>query len=412
MSAKQGKTIRTPTKQAPILSPNNSMELGDLFNSDISANSFSTQNGSRSNYGVPVNQAPTSIGASAINPQTLYTPLSTTIETNTPTAWFSGAITNCIEAALDKKLENLNKIDEIETLLRDSVQDHSDRLSELELQNKALQEEKTKLQSKVEHLESGHEIMLRELREKNLMICNLSDDKNESQEQLYQLLCSMFQELTGFNIIPDTCYRIGRFLAGKNRPIRAKFICIQDELRVFESRDKVEAPTYICEDIPFVTRRANAILRQKQEELEQAGSTCIVDLKKRTLKSSNGTVYTVKDGVLTSNDKTLTNPTPMTSNSIRPPLTNIPEKPVNTRSPSITNPQATANRPGPSNSNTYKQHKENNERSVRAIKRQRLGNKNAFLEETLTSVINQHQSQTEKNVTQSKTGVRTRSSSK
>jgi hypothetical protein len=94
---------------------------------------------------------------------------------------------------------------------------------------------------------------------------------DESDDELYSrvkiFLTSIFDEEITF----DNAHRLGKHVIHHRRPIKIRFMTMLQRNIVYQNRSKAIPPFFINEDLPFSTRRDNAILRKKKRDAIQSG---------------------------------------------------------------------------------------------------------------------------------------------
>ncbi|CAL8068128.1 unnamed protein product [Orchesella dallaii] len=192
-----------------------------------------------------------------------------------------------------QQLTKLKKLDNIESMIKDSIKAQNERITNLESDN-------LQLNQKVRQIQRDYEMILKELREKNIIICGVEDSADENEDTLFNIINDLLPENpedeTPINI--ESFHRIGKYRATQNRPIRVKFSKISDRNLIYHSRGEVEPPIVIKEDLPFSTRRDYAALYRKKQELLDIGISSEINFKTRSIESEVGQIYNVYDGII------------------------------------------------------------------------------------------------------------------
>jgi len=165
---------------------------------------------------------------------------------------------------MDKNLKATTDIKKEMTDLKRTVNNHDKRLSDAE---SGIQ----KLELSVNQITSENELIQIELKKLNLVFMGIQDDLEESQDQLYTKVQSIISKTTPLDIPLDTFYRLGYFNSAKNRPVKVKFTSMTQRNIIYSNRSNLLPPNFINEDLPYSTRKSNAILRNKKKEAINEG---------------------------------------------------------------------------------------------------------------------------------------------
>jgi len=189
-----------------------------------------------------------------------------------------------------QKLAKLDKLENIETLIQNSIKSQNSRIANLESENK-------KLNTKVQQIQRDNEMILKELRERNIIICGIQDDADETDEDLVNAINRVMPETDDDNEITiESFYRIGPYKADRNRPIRVKFQKLSDRNLVYYNRNEIDPSIYVKEDLPYSMRRDHAALHEKKKELVDLGASVSINFKQRTVETDTGEIYKAIDG--------------------------------------------------------------------------------------------------------------------
>lgn len=135
----------------------------------------------------------------------------------------------------------------------------------------ALESEVQQLKSSVVQVSTENEYLWKEVLRPNLILAGIQDSENENKQMLSQQVSKLLI-FNGSQIKFDSVFRIGNYSTGRNRPIKIKFNNTSDREFVFENRAKFKAPIFINEDLPRITRRDHAVLRQTKRKMIAEGS--------------------------------------------------------------------------------------------------------------------------------------------
>jgi len=160
---------------------------------------------------------------------------------------------------MDKNLRVTNEIKKEMCDLKRTVNCHENRLIVAESGI-------VKLETSVDQLSKENEAIQTELRKLNLIFAGVSDDQNETEDELFRKIRAVISKTTELDIPFDTFYRLGNFNPSKDRPIKIRFISLRQRNIIYDNRSKLSSPHFINEDLPYSTRRTNAILRNKRKE--------------------------------------------------------------------------------------------------------------------------------------------------
>jgi hypothetical protein len=168
-------------------------------------------------------------------------------------------------AIMKELLANANqelgqKIDSIKA----SVQIQSEKLETLECEFDAMKKSFTEITRE-------NELLWREVLRNNLVITGLKENRGESRECLYQEIGKLLYEMAGDDGNFDSAFRMGAFSEGRSRPIKVKFTSTSQRDWIWENRFKAPHLIYINEDLPKVTRKDHATLRNQRKQLIAKG---------------------------------------------------------------------------------------------------------------------------------------------
>lgn len=191
---------------------------------------------------------------------------------------------NCISKTLDEKFK----------LLNDTISLQNTKIESLEKGVLSLQHEVSKISSENEYL-------WKEVLRSNLVFVGIVDNENESRELLVKSISKIIHNrINNVNIQVDSAYRIGNFVQGRSRHVKVKFRYNSDRELVFENRLKFNPQIFVNEDLPRLTRRDHAILRQHKKKLVSEGAdprNIRVDWNRKSIKSESN-ILVVKNGQL------------------------------------------------------------------------------------------------------------------
>lgn len=202
---------------------------------------------------------------------------------------------------LDRKLANLdklNKIDNLEKMLRNNIKHHDTRLSKLETDNERLKQQVEKLARDNEQLSRDNEQLTKETRSRNLIIHGLVETEAESSTSLNDTVRKLFHTITQKEIPIDVAYRLGVKKENVTRHVRVSLHTQSDRNVVYENRMKTGKGVFINEDLHKNTRRDMALLRRKKKELSDQQIKCNINYNNLTLKTESGESFCVRDGKL------------------------------------------------------------------------------------------------------------------
>ncbi|CAL8140974.1 unnamed protein product [Orchesella dallaii] len=190
---------------------------------------------------------------------------------------------------ISKKQDNLNsKFDS-------TLKSQNNRLAKLENENKQLHTKVSQLQNDNLSLQRSHQQLLREMKKCNLIIHGNEDTDFKSNENLKKGTEKLLTDLVGHYISVDTTHRLGQFKSNWQRPVRVKLLKHSDRDSIMFHREKRVKPKFIKEDLPFQTRRDNAILWKKKDELEKTGPDAKIDWNRKQI-FTNDALFELKEG--------------------------------------------------------------------------------------------------------------------
>jgi hypothetical protein len=132
-----------------------------------------------------------------------------------------------------------------------------------------------------------------ELRKRNLLIEGIPEKTGEIWKDTEQHVKDLFKKIgIPENTEFDECFRIGKPIPGKVRPILLKLMKLRDK-RLITSNCKHLKGTkiYVNEDLTKEQRTMNAILRKKQKELKSTHPGATVYIRNGQLLFTNGLTF-------------------------------------------------------------------------------------------------------------------------
>jgi hypothetical protein len=156
------------------------------------------------------------------------------------------------------------------------------------------------IESSIEKLEQQNDELRKEMSKINLIIDGIPDTTTESDDELYSRVKIFLTEIVDEEITFDSAHRLGKYVLGHRRPIKVRFMTMVQRNIVYQNRAKAVPPFFINEDLPFATRRDNAILRKKKRDAIQSGISAD-DVKidyRRKIVTVRNLSYHVKNGIL------------------------------------------------------------------------------------------------------------------
>lgn len=175
----------------------------------------------------------------------------------------------------------------------------SERLVAQDTKIQNLQSEVDSLKNTVEIVSSENNLLWVEVNKLNLVFQGITDNENESDEELNITISNLLRELTGENCPFDTAKRQGKFNA-TNRIVKVRFLSIQQRDEVFSKRFITKYPVFINEDLPAAVRRDHAKMRQQKKALIADGYSAKmvrVDWKRKIIRTPD-MVFKFKDGLI------------------------------------------------------------------------------------------------------------------
>lgn len=205
-----------------------------------------------------------------------------------------------------KKLDTVDELQKSIVHIKTQVMRHND---EIKVISNNVKNTVTNIEKAIVEICDESEIVQIEIRKMNLMMSGVTDDGNESEEDLRIKATLIVKTLTGKPIQFDICHRVGKHRPSLTRNIRIRFNKMSDRDLVWSNRMKSKPPIYINEDLPPVTRKAHAIMRNRLRELRAADpdNKPTVIWSQKTIKTESVT-YQFHDG----NIKMTHNPKPST----------------------------------------------------------------------------------------------------
>jgi len=167
---------------------------------------------------------------------------------------------------MDKNLQASKNIRKDVSDLKKTINSHGMRLDKAETGI-------SRLESAVDHINGENELIQTELKKVNLILCGVDDDPHETEPQLHSKNMGVFAIVTPHNFPIDTYYRLGNYSDTRKRPIKVRFLSIAQRNIVYDNRSKLSPPLYTNEDLPYNTRRASSILRNKKKEAMANGTS-------------------------------------------------------------------------------------------------------------------------------------------
>jgi CRISPR/Cas system CSM-associated protein Csm2 small subunit len=127
------------------------------------------------------------------------------------------------------------------------------------------------IESSIEKLEQQNDELRREMSKISLIIDGIPDSATESDDELYSRVKIFLMSIIDEEITFDNAHRLGKYILHHRRPIKIRFMTMLQRNIVYQNRSKAVPPFFINEDLPFATRRDNAILRKKTRDALQSG---------------------------------------------------------------------------------------------------------------------------------------------
>jgi len=183
---------------------------------------------------------------------------------------------------------------EVKTEMSTSISQNSTRIDDMETKLADLTSKFSKIQSEKLVLHS-------EVNKLNLVLCGHPDSKDESTDKLATEIQAIIRSITKKDITIDCAFRIGNYKPNSCRQVKVKFLSLLERNFALLHRSELSHPYYLNEDLPFETRRTQAILRQKKKALLQLHPDADIKInwKQNTLSHGN-ILYTVVDGIISS----------------------------------------------------------------------------------------------------------------
>ncbi len=254
---------------------------------------------------------------------------------NTPPDSTNSLLTKLLNEIQDIKKDNKvvhAKLDKLSDQHDKATKQFVERISATEKSVQKLEERNSELEKMLDFLEYENESLHRSTNFQNLILLGLPEEKTETDESLGKKVSALMNRITANYIDLDTVYRNKRssFVEGKCRPVRIRFKCHSDRNKAYEAKKSLPENHYLNEDLPFKMRRDLHALRKKRAELFEVNIQHSIDYNKRFIRTSNGVIYYVKEGIIyedneneemqvgTSEDETTDRP-----NDSQPPTKNI-----------------------------------------------------------------------------------------
>ncbi|CAL8077035.1 unnamed protein product [Orchesella dallaii] len=117
--------------------------------------------------------------------------------------------------------------------------------------------------SKIDTVKTNQEILrapTTRAQKSNIIIHGMSDNETESTARLKSDTEKLLSDICGRKINIDTSHRLGQYKPNNVQPVKGKLILQSERDLIMKNRDKLNPPKFIKEDLPFSTRRDNAVL--------------------------------------------------------------------------------------------------------------------------------------------------------
>lgn len=220
--------------------------------------------------------------------------------------------TNNLLSKLLSEMQDIKKDNKVAHAKLDKLSDQHDkatkqfveRISATEKSVQKLEERNAELEKMLDFLEHENESLYRSTNFQNLILLGLPEEESETDDELGRKVSALVNRLTATYIDLDVVYRNKRssFEEGKCRPVRIRFKCHSDRNKAYDAKKSLPENHYLNEDLPFKMRRDLHALRKKRAELFELKIQHQIDYNRRFIKTSNGVLYHVKDGIIYENN--------------------------------------------------------------------------------------------------------------
>jgi hypothetical protein len=123
------------------------------------------------------------------------------------------------------------------------------------------------------------------LRKKNIIIQGLKEKKDETWKDLGTAITDFYTQL-GITEKPDydDCYRIGKPVAGKERPVMLKLLRQRDKKLIMSHRKNLKGTLiFVNDDQPKDVRKKLSVLRSKERDLRKQYPGARIFIRNQTL---------------------------------------------------------------------------------------------------------------------------------
>jgi len=217
-------------------------------------------------------------------------------------------ILNEIRKSNTQNQDNFKELNKSIQLIRANVTDNSNKINSLSQDIQFLQRDGHDSNDSIAQLQRDCENTERELKKIYLIVSGLIDSESESVEKLLYTVNLLITSLTGKNVPLDSVKRFGFFKHDKPRQVKIRFLNLTDRDLVWANRLNTPKSIFINEDLPYVTRRDNAILRSKSKILTREGKTSTINWSQKTI-TTDTQIFKIFNGELKSKSIPASQPT-------------------------------------------------------------------------------------------------------
>lgn len=149
-------------------------------------------------------------------------------------------------------MDNQELVDTLAKLMEKHTETIIDRLNKLELEIKPLKEDNKILKEKVEILENKLKSYENKDKRSNLIFYGIPENKDTEIELITKIINIIKKDLdiTLEDNEVATCYRLGRYVPNKNRPVLIKFLTLWKRTQILKNKKKISSGIKVAEDFP------------------------------------------------------------------------------------------------------------------------------------------------------------------